>query len=307
MTPYLTRVREAIERAIQQHHDAYAELVPAIESVRNQKELVARIVSALTPLLSERQGADLQKIAYDLRTSNRMVEETGSGEQQGADQWKHATLHVACLAEDPGFATRTSDEQNRIRDRVIAKNNAPAPDSPKPAEWMGDDLLTKIMQCAVCIHINIDDEKWSVPKDPLWVPTIRAHATMILEYAAELTRKHATDSPSPPQRAQPAEWIQATGLAVARAWIWGRDRSTTQADFDKAPNVKALADLVTKEIAKHAPAAPSLEDTERLDACLRLNHEMNQRSTGNYYLPETRGGVDSMRLARAARKEGNDK
>lgn len=44
-------------------------------------------------------------------------------------------------------------------------------------------------------------------------------------------------------------------------------------------------------------------DTQRVDHLLAINAEMNRRLTGNYYLPETRGGVDTQLDAAAAGRE----
>ena len=41
--------------------------------------------------------------------------------------------------------------------------------------------LVEIKECAQAIHRNINEEHWTERKDPLWVPTIHAHATVILQ------------------------------------------------------------------------------------------------------------------------------
>lgn len=39
--------------------------------------------------------------------------------------------------------------------------------------------LEEIKECAAAIRRNIDDDQWSEKQDPLWVPTIHAHAHVI--------------------------------------------------------------------------------------------------------------------------------
>lgn len=62
--------------------------------------------------------------------------------------------------------------------------------------------LGEIIECAESIHRNIDEDKWSVPQDDLWVPTIHAHATVILEDAraalAQTKGPHAREGWGPP-------------------------------------------------------------------------------------------------------------
>lgn len=56
--------------------------------------------------------------------------------------------------------------------------------------------LTEIKDCAEAIHRNINEEKWCVPQDPIWVPTIHAHATVIrqeCELALAQTPASASD------------------------------------------------------------------------------------------------------------------
>lgn len=39
----------------------------------------------------------------------------------GTLQWSHSEIRTLCLQADPAFDNKTTDEQNRIRDRVLAE------------------------------------------------------------------------------------------------------------------------------------------------------------------------------------------
>ncbi len=54
------------------------------------------------------------------------------------------------------------------------------------------EALQESMECAQAIHRCINDERWTTPKDPLWVPTIHAHATVIFE---DCSRALTTSAP----------------------------------------------------------------------------------------------------------------
>lgn len=105
---------------------------------------------ALTILERDSREEDIQSLAEKIGVDPDVSSARGLGDVVSDAEDKFAELEAE--------RDRLAEEVRRLRD--LTKKNA---------------------ELAQCILLNVDDEKWSVPKDPIWVPTIRAHAYCINE------------------------------------------------------------------------------------------------------------------------------
>jgi len=86
-------------------------------------------------------------------------------------------------AQLTGEVENLANDNVQLCDKLDELNNKNAAQA--EALRVKDKALTECIECAAAIHRNIDDEVWTETQDPLWVPTIHAHATVIWQDARQ--------------------------------------------------------------------------------------------------------------------------